>query len=128
MPNFANFFKSMFNPGVPDQQDALVLTRFEGVYNAFEQMKNRVPLEWVHTGISSTTTQPSERAMVFYALASARMQLAEQFHAAFLEDKKSSTYKYSSQARIDLEDLVSQIDLLTLATQNELAQANSTRG
>lgn len=108
-----------------DQRDTLAVTRFHGVSDVFEQVRAQIPPEWTQAG---ATNQTQQRAMVFFALAVARMRLAEQLHVALHDDMRSATHSRPSQARLDLEDLTSQIDVLTLAASLDLTQAGSTTG
>lgn len=126
MSNFLDTLKSAFDARTSDQRDDLALARFQGVREAFEKLQAQIPREWTQRGVADETT--SQRAMALYALASARMRLAEQLNAALVEELKSPTRPRLSQARMDLENLTSQIDVLTLATSMELAQPNSTAG
>ena len=126
MESLLNILKSVFDARTSDQRDALALARFQGVCDAFEQLRARMPRDWPLPAAGSGAV--SERALVFYALAMARMRLAEQLHVALHQEVQSSTRTRRSQARLDLEDLTSQIDLLTLAAGMELAQPGSTAG
>lgn len=126
MSNLLDTFRIAFESRPTDQRDELALTRFQGVRDTFEKLQAQIPREWTQRGVSDETT--SQRATVLYALASARMRLAEQLNAALVEELKAPTPPRPSQARMDLENLTSQIDLLTLATAMELAQPNSTAG
>ncbi len=126
MATFLDTVRSAFDARMTDQRDELALARFQGVRDTFEKLQTQIPREWTLRGISDDTT--SLRATVLYALASARMRLAEQLNAALVEELKSPTRPRPSQARMDLENLTSQIDALTLATAIELAQPNSTAG
>jgi hypothetical protein len=126
MSTFFDTLKAAFGARTSDQRDELAQARFQGVRDAFEKLQAQIPREWTQRGISDETT--SQRAVALYALASARMRLAEQLNAALIEELKSPTRLRPSQARMDLENLTSQIDVLTLATALELAQPNSTAG
>ena len=126
MATWFDTFKSAFDARTSDQRDDLALARFQGVRDAFEKLQSQIPHEWTQRGVADETA--SQRAMALYALASARMRLAEQLNAALIEELKSPTRPRPSQARMDLENLTSQIDVLTLATSMELAQSNSTAG
>lgn len=129
MAALSNFFKYLFNAesdsNVVVQRNALALAHFEGLSNTFEQMQAQISDEWGQQEKGSNP-ENSERAKVFYALATARIQLAQQLHAAFLEDQKELTANSSSQARLDLENLMAQIEVLVRATLAELAQPHST--
>lgn len=126
MASLFDTFRSAFDARTSDQRDDLALARFQGVRDTFEKLQSQIPREWTQRGIADGIT--SQRATALYALASARMRLAEQLNAALVEELKSSTRARPSQARMDLENLTSQIDVLTLATSMELAQGNSTAG
>jgi len=132
MASFAQFVKDLLGGSSSNQdnaqRDMLALTRFEGVCRAFEQMESQIPVEWLKNGVPVATDTISQRAAVFYALASARMQLAQQLHVSLLEDQKTAQGQRASQARLDLEELINQLDVLILATQSELVQSNSTEG
>lgn len=126
MATFLDTVRAAFDVRATDQRDELALTRFQGVRDTFEKLQAQIPREWAQRGVADETTSP--RAMVLYALASARMQRADQLNAALVEELKTPTRPRSSQTRMDLESLTGQIDLLTLATAMELAQPNSTAG
>lgn len=126
MASFFDMFKTVFNVRDTDQRDNLALSQFQGVCDAFEQVHCRIPLDG---GVDPTTGRAvSERGLVFYALAAARMQLAEQLQRALREEMQAPNRPRQSQARLDLEDLTGQIKALTLAASLELAQPNCTAG
>lgn len=126
MASLLDTFRTAFDARTSDQRNDLALARFQGVRSTFEQLQAQIPSEWTQRGVADETASP--RAMALYALASARMRLAEQLNAALVEELKSPTRPRPSQARMDLENLTSQIDVLTLATAMELAEPNSTAG
>ena len=126
MSSLFDTLKFAFDARTSDQRDDLALARFQGVRDTFEKLQAQIPREWTQRGVADATTSP--RAAALYALASARMRLAEQLNAALVEELKMPTRPRPSQARMDLENLTSQIDVLTLATAMELAQPNSTAG
>ena len=126
MASIFNMFKTLFDVRSPDQRDQLAVAQFHGVCDAFEQLRARMPTDTLTDDDPGRAA--SDRALVFYALAAARMQLAEQLHVALHEEMQSPSRPRRSQARMDLEDLTGQIDVLTLAASLELAQSESTAG
>ncbi len=105
---------------VDDPRNTLALTRFEGVCDAFEQLQARIPSDWLQTG---SPTGSSHNVLVFYAVASTRMQRAEQLCAALIDGIKFDRRDHTELVRNDLERLTDQLDQLTLAAAMELAQA-----
>lgn len=125
MSSMLERLRSVFESRTRDGGESLSLARFQGICDAFEQLKARVSARWPQ---SSTASGVSERALVLYALAAARMQIAEQIHGALRKEIDRGTRVYASQLRRDLDDLTGQIDVLALAAGMELAQANATAG
>jgi len=64
--------------------------------------------------------------MVFYALASSRMRIAERLCTVVQSHVHSAAYQPLLHVRLDLVQLVQQIDALTLAATIELTYANGT--
>lgn len=149
MSGFGKLFKSLFgSPALPDenqntgqvqQQESLILARYEGVCNAFEKMEDRLLAGQLLTPGSSPASAPAaepptmdRRAGVFYALAKARMLLAEQLHVAFQEDLNrrgpNRNPGKASQAGRDLAALTDQIEVLTRAAVMEATRTGATAG
>lgn len=147
MSGLGKLLKSLFNsPALPGdnqqtapgpQQESLVLARYEGACNAFEKMEERLVVEPITPGSLSepdATLPPpiTGRAAVFYALAKARMLLAEQLYAAFQADLNRSgpnrSYGKASQAGRDLAILTDQIEVLTRAAVMEATRPEATTG
>lgn len=126
MASLLDMLKTVFDVRSPDQRDNLALAQFQGVCDAFGDLRGRVVSLGGVDGIDARDASP--RALVLYALAAARMQLAEQLQLALREEMQSSARPVQSQARMDLEDLSGQINVLTLAASLELAQPDSTAG
>ena len=72
MGSLLDMLRSVFDARTSDQRDTLAVTRFHGVSDVFEQVRAQIPLEWTQAG---ATNQAQQRAMVFFALATARMRL-----------------------------------------------------
>lgn len=126
MASLLNMLKTVFDVRAPDQRDNLALAQFQGVCDAFADLQSRVAVAGIANGAGSPALP--ERAQMFYALAAARMQLAEQLQRALREEMQLPARPRQSQARMDLEDLTGQINVLSLAASLELAQPNSTAG
>lgn len=126
MTSFLDRLKATFDVRLPDQGGQLASARFQGVNDSFAQLRARMPFDGL--GSSAGGAGVSERALVFYALAAARVLQAEQLHVALHEEMQAPTRPRSSHVRDELEDLTSQIDVLTLAASLELAQPGVTAG
>lgn len=139
MATFFDRLRSIVDGRTLDQRDNLALARFQGVCDALEQVKARLPLAQTGAGQPYTGATVrldagpgpmagAERALALYALAWARMQFAEQLSTALRKEIEAGPGGHPSQTRMDLEDLTGQIDVLALAAGMELAQPNSTAG
>src|SRR5581483_8280869 len=123
MPRLFNWTRAVFNARRSNRRDRLAIGHFHRTVLAFARIESRIHNR---PQLDMGDQRACEYVMVFYAPASSRLRIAEQLCTIVEGHMHSAADQPLLHARLDFEQLVQQIDALTLAATIELAYADGT--